>query len=754
MLAIWARAVRCPPAQSVFANSVPRHALSTFTSRSSASTALFHAFARSQSHHSLPSTLPSTLSVLRATRRLNSTQSTPPQLPKTDPTDVFKNVTEKSAEKPSLLYRIFKSDKDKPPSAGQSSSSFRKIAALARPERKPLAIAIVLLLLSSAVSMSVPFTIGKLIDFFSTPNPQIPLGLSLWQASALLVLLFTAGAVANAGRAMLMRLSGQRIVARLRERTYSAALKQEVEFVERGEGDVLSRLSVDTSIVGESVTQNLSDGLRAVVMSSVGLGAMFWVSPTLTMLMLAIVPPVSLGAVFYGKYLKHLSNKTQEAMGEMTKVASESLSALRTVQAFNAIPQEELKFHERVTTVLTLARKEAIASGIFYGTTGWSGNLTILALLGYGGTLVSRGELTVGDLTSLLLYTVYVGNGLQMLTSFFSSIMRGIGAGTRVFEVLDRSAAIPHATGHEVATARRGPVKFEHVMFEYPSRPGVEVLKDFNLEMNVGESVAIVGESGGGKSSAHALLLRYYDPLHGKITFDGQDIREFSTTSWRRVIGVVPQDPVLFTGTIASNIAYGHPEATREEIENAARAANCEFIWGMPNGFDTQIGRQSLSGGQRQRLAIARALLKKPAILLLDEATSALDATSERRVNDAIDKILESKQTTCLFVAHRLSTIARAERIVVLEGGRITESGSFRKLVNQENSRFRALMAAQLAAANEQHAKLKAVRWARMIVRLFLRRCTYHDVRDDLRNMVGNLLADVDWVSTPWLLKF
>ncbi|KAK2463064.1 hypothetical protein APHAL10511_004719 [Amanita phalloides] len=580
----------------------------------------------------------------------------------------------------------------------QGASSLRKIVALAKPERRPLLIAVGLLLASSAVSMSIPFTIGKLIDFFSSANPHIPLGLGIWQASGILFALFTVGGIANAGRAMIMRLSGQRIVARLRERLYAATLRQEVEFVERGEGDVLSRLSVDTSVVGESVTQNLSDGLRAVVMSSVGLGAMFYISPHLTMLMLAIVPPVSLGAVYYGRYLKKLSNQTQEAVGEMTKVGSEALTALRTVQAFNAHRQEELKFKDKVDKVLHFVRKEAIASGIFFGSTGWSGNVTILGLLGYGGTLVSNGVISVGDLTSLLLYTVYVGNGLQMLTSFFTSIMRGVGAGMRIFELLDRQPVIPYDGGKDVSSGRRGSIRFEHVGFEYPSRKGVKILKDFNLDIGVGESVALVGTSGGGKSSVHSLLLRYYDPVNGRITYDGQDIRDFSVTSWRSIIGVVPQDPVLFAGTIASNIAFGDLEATREQIESAAREANCEFIWGLPDGFDTEIGRMSLSGGQRQRLAIARALLKKPAILALDEATSSLDATSERRVNDAIDKILEGRQTTCLFVAHRLSTIARAERIVVLEDGRITESGTYRELIGRPDSRFRALIAAQLSA--------------------------------------------------------
>ncbi|KAF8648489.1 hypothetical protein AX16_006199 [Volvariella volvacea WC 439] len=643
------------------------------------------------------------LRIFPSTRLLSSTPSNNATTsPPSTPTNGHSHTHSHSHAKPkSILSRITPSIFRK---QANSASSFRKIVLLAKPERRPLLIAIGLLLVSSAVSLSVPFTIGKLIDFFSSPNPSIPLGLSVWQASGVLVVLFTAGAVANAGRAMLMKMAGQRIVARLRERTFAAALKQEVEFVERGEGDVLSRLSVDTSIVGESVTQNLSDGLRALVMSTVGLGAMIYLSPTLTMLMLAVVPPISLGAVFYGRYLKQLSNKTQEAMGEMTKVANESLTGLRTVQAFDAHKQEEHKFHDRVETVLSLARKEAIASGVFFGSTGWSGNVTVLALLGYGGTLVSHGEISVGDLTSLLLYTVYVGNGLQMLTSFFSSIMRGIGAGTRVFELLDRKPAIPYHAGIEVPRTHQGVVKFENIHFEYPSRKGIEILKDFNMEVGVGESVAIVGKSGGGKSSIHSLLLRYYDPTRGKITYDGQDIREFSPSSWRNLIGIVPQDPILFTGTIASNIAFGNPDATREQIENAARQANCEFVWGMPQGFDTPIGRTSLSGGQRQRLAIARALLKNPPILALDEATSSLDATSERRVNDAIDKILRSKQTTCLFVAHRLSTIARAERIVVLEDGRITESGTYRQLVNRPDSRFRALMAAQLNAAESGKA--------------------------------------------------
>ncbi|VDC03008.1 unnamed protein product [Peniophora sp. CBMAI 1063] len=616
----------------------------------------------------------------------------------------------------SLLSRLpfFRSGSADDPNS--SAASFKKIVSLAKPEKKPLLAAVGLLLISSTVSLSIPFTVGRLIDYFSTPNPSIPYGLSIYEASAILFVIFTVGGAANAGRAFLMKMSGQRIVARLRERTYAATLRQEVEYVERGEGDALSRLNVDSSIVGESVTQNLSDGLRATVQSFAGFGAMFYVSPHLTLLVLALVPPISFGAVFYGRYLKKLSHRTQEAVGEMSKVASEALSALRTVQVSNAAPYEEQKFSERVKRVLELARKEAIASGIFFGSTGWSGNVALLALLGYGGSLVSQGMITVGDLTSLLMYSVYVGSGLQMLTGFFSSIMRGIGAGQRIFELLDRRPAIPPGVGVVLPHWRTGVLRFENVGFSYPSRLSIEVLRDFQLDVTVGESVAIVGKSGSGKSSVNALLLRYYDPIKGKITYDGQDIREFTPESWRNAIGVVPQDPVLFTGTVATNIAYGMPDAPREDIEAAARAANCEFILGLPHGFDTPIGRLSLSGGQRQRLAIARALLRKPKILCLDEATSALDAASERRVNDAIDHVMSDGKTTCLIVAHRLSTIARAERVVVLEDGVVSEMGTYAELVKRPNSRFRELMAEQLAAADATDLGLSSARSAARVV--------------------------------------
>lgn len=601
-------------------------------------------------------------------------------------------------EPQSLLTRIstFFAVSSPQDSAGESTStSVAKLLNLAKPEAKNLATAMGLLFVSSAVSMSVPLTIGRLIDFFSKKEATF-FGMSFTLAASLLAVVFCVGASANAGRAIIMRLSGQRIVARVRAAAYTATLRQEAEFAGRSAGDIVSRLSVDSGILGDAVTNNLSDGLRALITSIVGIAAMFWISAKLTAVMLCVVPPISLGAVFYGRYLRKLSNLTQEAIGEMSKTAEEKLNAFKTVSAYNAQPLETELFEKKVDAIFQLAKKESYMTGIFWGASGLTGNLAMLCLLSYGGHLVSIGEITVGNLTSLLLYSAYVGGSLSGLTGFFTNLMKGVGAGTRVFSLLDRQSLIPLGVGKELPVSRNGPIRFEAVRFTYPSRKEVEVLRGLSLTIDQGTSVALVGASGSGKTSVQQLITRFYDPDSGRVTFDGDDIRDFTPESWRARISVVFQDPILFAGTIAENIAYGSPDATREEIERAARDANCDFIWNLPRGFDTIIGRTSLSGGQRQRISIARALVRKPSILLLDEATSALDSTSENAVNRAIDTIIREQNITVILAAHRLSSVARAEKVVVLENGVISEEGRYSVLSRQDGSRFRALMAAQL----------------------------------------------------------
>ncbi|ODN84680.1 hypothetical protein L202_00576 [Cryptococcus amylolentus CBS 6039] len=666
-------------------------------------------------HTAAPPRLPRPTLRSQGFRYLTGSSSQSPASPTTSSstTKVFPSQTpettasEVKPPRPSILARLT-SNVSLTPEEGESGkdtghSNIRKLMSLAKPEQKDLTVAIGLLLVSSAVSMLVPLTIGKLIDFFST-HASTFLGLSFPVAAGLLAVTFCVGAAANAGRAIIMRTSGQRIIARIRNQAYFATLRQEPEFADRSAGDIVSRLSVDTNILGDSVTSNLSDGLRALVSATAGVAAMFWISAKLTFVMLCVVPPVSLGAVFYGRYLRKLSNKTQEAVGDMSKIAEEKLNAFKTVAAYNSQSLEANLFAGKVDSIFQLAKKEAYMTGIFWGLTGLTGNLAMLCLLGYGGHLVSIAEITVGDLTSLLMYSAYVGGSVSGLTGFFTGLMRGVGAGGRVFWLLDRQSRIPLDVGTRLPLTRNGPIVFENVKFRYPSRKEVQVLKGIDMTVEPGTSVALVGSSGSGKSSIQALISRFYDPEEGRITFDGTDIKEFTPESWRSRIGVVFQDPILFAGTVHENIAYGSPDISREDVEEAARAANCDFIWSLPDGFDTMIGKGSLSGGQRQRISIARALVRNPSILLLDEATSALDSASENAVNAAIDDIIRHRNITVILAAHRLSSIARAEKIVVLENGVISETGRYDVLSRKEGSRFRTLMAAQLLVEKNSEA--------------------------------------------------
>ncbi|KAI9634242.1 putative ATP-binding cassette transporter [Dioszegia hungarica] len=673
-------------------------------------------FSRYRSRHDLSpshpqSCRPSSSTSALSPRRLTSSRTIPSAFFRSNSSSSGSSVSKKSiaeeAHPSSTLYstpnpprsiidRITSTFALSDKAQDTGGSSVKKLVQLAKPEGRQLGIAVGLLVVSSGVSMLVPLTVGKLIDFFSTGGTTF-LGLSFPVAAAFLALTFCVGAACNAGRSIIMRLCGQRIIARVRNQAYLSALRQEPEFADRSAGDIVSRLSVDTSILGDSVTSNLSDGLRALISATVGVAAMFWISSKLTLVMLCVVPPISIGAVFYGRYLRKLSNLTQEAIGDMSKTAEEKLNAFKTVTAYNSQITEGRVFSAKVNEVFGLAKKEAYMSGIFWGMSGLTGNLAMLCLLGYaGGHLVSHGEITVGDLTSLLMYSAYVGGSVSGLTGFFTGLMKGVGAGGRVFWLLDRQSAIPLGVGQKVPLSRNGAIRFQDVKFTYPSRKEVEVLKGVTFEIKPGTCVALVGSSGSGKTSVQQLISRFYDPTGGSVEFDTDDIRSFDVESWRDRIGIVFQDPILFAGSVHDNIAYGSPNATRREVEEAARQANCEFIWDLPQGFDTQIGKASLSGGQRQRISIARALVKKPSILLMDEATSALDSASETAVNRAIDAIVRDQNITVILAAHRLSTIAQAEHVIVLEGGVVSEQGSYAILSRREGSRFRTLMAAQL----------------------------------------------------------
>ncbi|KAI8379607.1 P-loop containing nucleoside triphosphate hydrolase protein [Radiomyces spectabilis] len=460
-------------------------------------------------------------------------------------------------------------------------------------------------------------------------------------------------------------------------------------------GELISRLSVDTAIVGKSVTNNVSDGLRALATAGVGSSMMLFISPKLTGIMMVVVPPVALFAIVYGRYVKTLSKKTQTALSEITKVAEERISSIRTVQAFAKEKVEGKRYHMRVMDVYDLARKEALASGAFYGGAGLSGNLAVLAVLWYGGHMVMNHAITIGELTSFMLYTAYVGTSLGGMTSFYSEIMKGVGASERLFNLLARESPIPLDVGKKLDNLQ-GKIRFDNVSFTYPTRPQSSILKNFSLTVNPGTVIAIVGSSGSGKSTIGSLLLRYYDPNAGSVYVDDTNLKDINLNWWRENVGVVSQEPMLFAGTIAENIAYGRENATMEEIMEAATKAHCtNFIQSFRDGYHTMVGERgiSLSGGQKQRIAIARALLKNPSILVLDEATSALDSESELLVQDALNTLMQGR--TVFTIAHRLSTIRSADLVACLSDGRVAELGTYNDLLNIQDGVFRRLVELQ-----------------------------------------------------------
>jgi len=396
-------------------------------------------------------------------------------------------------------------------------------------------------------------------------------------------------------------------------------------------------------------------------------------------------------SVAYGRFIKKISARTQDALAASTAVAEERITNVRVVRAFAMEDKEVAQYGERVDEVYTLAQKEAMARAVFFGSAGLCGNFAMLAVLWHGGHLLDAGIISVGDITAFLLYTVYVGTSITGLASFQAELMKGLGASTRMWEILD-AVPPPQQDGIRLDSVQ-GKVTFKGVAFKYPTRPEAEVLTDVSLNLEPGTVQAIVGASGSGKSTLGSLLLRLYDTDAGTIELDGVDVRDLDAY-WLRdeVVGIVSQEPTLFSGTVAENIAYSRADTPLEDIQRAAQAANAAtFIEGMPEGYNTMVGERgmALSGGQRQRIAVARALLKDPKVLVLDEATSALDAESEHLVQEALERLMVGR--TVIVIAHRLSTIQSAHSIAVLHEGKIGEIGSYEELAAKDGGLFRRI---------------------------------------------------------------
>ncbi|KAL1583736.1 hypothetical protein WHR41_07533 [Cladosporium halotolerans] len=611
--------------------------------------------------------------------------------------------TEKAAQASKLnLSARLSSENDK---SGGGRGEILRLLKIAAPEWRTLGWAFLFLLISSGVTMSVPFSIGRILDVASKPPEENAtlLGMPMPTFYVVFAAILATGACANYGRIIILRVVGERIVTKLRSQLFRRTFVQNAEFFDANRvGDLISRLGSDTIIVGKSITQNVSDGLRSLVSAIAGFSMMAFMSVKLTGVLCVAAPPVAIGAFFYGRAIRNLSRRIQKNLGSLTKIAEERLGNVRTSQAFVGELQEVHRYNQQTRKIFFLGRKEAMISAVFFSASGLAGNMTFLVLLYIGSGMVHSGALSVGDLSSFLMYTAYAGSSLFGLSSFYSELMKGVGAATRLFELQDRNATISPTKGDMVRSAR-GNIEFKNVSFSYPTRPAVSIFEDLTFTIPQGSNVAIVAPSGAGKSTVASLLLRFYNPNSGTITINGKDISQMNAKQLRRRIGYVGQEPVLFSGTIAQNIAYGRPQATRQQILAAARQANCQFIQDFPDGLDTSAGARGtqLSGGQKQRIAIARALLKDPDILILDEATSALDAESETLVNQALARLLRGNNTT-ISIAHRLSTIQRSDIIVCIgSDGRVAQVGPYAELAAQKDGAFAKLMEWQMTGAKE-----------------------------------------------------
>jgi ABC transporter fused permease/ATP-binding protein len=585
--------------------------------------------------------------------------------------------------------RLEPSDED-----GATRIPVARLVELARPELRRLALGTVCLLVGGGMTLLYPQAIRIVID------GAVDGGMRTVNRAALLMAgVFIVQAVAIAGRSYLFNVAGERIVTSLRERLYRNLIVQEIAFFDqRRTGELISRLASDTTVLQNTASINLAMGLRAVVMAVGGVALLLVTSWRLTLVMLAIVPPIAIGSVVLGRRISRLSRTAQDALARASEVAEETIAGVRTVQSFTREPAESARYTSAVWDAFALARQRVQVVAAVIGGMVLTGYGALACVLWFGGRLVVGGRMTVGELTAFTLYTVFVAFALSTLADLWSDLMRAGGASHRVFELLERTPDL--ARGGDLRPASiDGRVQFADVSFAYPTRPEVVVLDGIDLVLEPGTVTALVGPSGAGKSTLSALIPRLYDPAVGAVRLDGLDVRDYDLEWLRQQIGIVAQEPMLFSTTIEDNIRYGRADASGDEIEAAARAAHAhDFVVSLPDGFRTQVGERGiqLSGGQKQRVAIARALLKDPPILILDEATSSLDAESEALVRDALDRLMRDR--TSLVIAHRLSTVRNADRVVVLDGGRVLEAGTHDRLMGTDGV-YRRLVRHQLVEA-------------------------------------------------------
>lgn len=549
-------------------------------------------------------------------------------------------------------------------------------------------VGLIFLLFTGGTALAFPKLMGLLIDCVKNKDNEQA---NLIACGLIVILLFQS--LFSFFRLSLFVNFTENTLANLRLALYSNLIKLPMTFFsQKRVGELNSRISSDITQIQDTLTSTIAEFLRQFILIIGGIALLASESIKLTLLMLSVVPLVAFAAVIFGRFIRRYSKKVQDQVAESQVIVEETMQGISIVKAFANEWYEIARYNGKIKEIVKIAIKGGKFRGYFASFIIFCLFGAIVAVVWFGVRLSISGEMSVGQLISFVLYSTFVGASFGGIAELYAQIQKAVGATERVFELLDESPEKINSS--EIGTEKilKGNVSFKKVAFSYPSRKEIKVLKDVSFNADFGQKIAIVGPSGAGKSTIASLLLRFYNIEGGKITIDGKNIYDYDLETLRGNMSIVPQDVILFGGTIRENIAYGKPNATEEEIIKAAKQANAyQFIKGFPDKFETIVGERGikLSGGQRQRIAIARALLKNPSILILDEATSSLDSESEKLVQEALEILMEGR--TSIIIAHRLSTIRSADQIIVLDEGIIKEQGTHQELITLKNGIYKNL---------------------------------------------------------------
>jgi ABC-type multidrug transport system fused ATPase/permease subunit len=578
------------------------------------------------------------------------------------------------------------------------------------PYRAKFIVGMVLLVLSSLSTMSFPWIAGKLVNVATGEPLVLPGGLVLDinRVALGLFLVTVLQGFFSFGRIWFFTQVSEFTVRDIRQALYAKFVQLPIPFFEQNRvGAITSRITSDVAQIQDSFSLTLAELFRQVFTLVGGIAFIMVVSWKLSLFMLLTFPPIVLAAGLFGRKIRTLSKTVQQELAHTNTIVEETLQAITSVKAFTNERFETGRYNRSLGKVVSAALQSNLYRGGFvsFVIIGLFGG--IILILWRGATLVHTpvtdpNHLKIGDLTAFIIYTAFIGASVAGLGEIYGKVQSTLGASERILEILDETPEPTHlepAVGLVPAQVQ-GDIRYEHVAFRYPTRPDIEVLQDIDFHIAAGEKIALVGPSGAGKSTIAGLLMQFYPLSGGRILVDGHAVADYDLTALRSHIGIVPQETLLFGGTIRENIAYGKPEASDAEIIEAARRANAwQFISAFPEALDTVVGDRGikLSGGQRQRVAIARAILKNPAILILDEATSSLDSESEKLVQGALDELMQNR--TSLIIAHRLSTIRKVDKILVIDGGRIVEAGSHEELSERPGGLYANLLRLQFELA-------------------------------------------------------